>query len=293
MTARRLDGATLAAFASAIVIGGSNFVAVRYLNAEIPPFASAGVRFSIASLLFFLAMRVARIPFPYGAALAGALVYGVLNFAMGYAFAYTGLQQVPAGTASVIVATVPLLTTVLAVAHRIERPDPRPFIGALIGFAGIAVIFVEQLSANVPPFYLLAMAGSALTAAEATVLVKRFPRTHPISTNAIAMLVGGLALVGLSAITGEHATVPHLAVTWWIFAYIATLGTAGLFVPLLYVINRWTASAASYALLAAPLVAISLGAALRGEAVTPFFLIGAVIVAAGVYIGAIRQSAGA
>ena len=292
MTARP-DRVTLAAFLVLILIGGSNFVAVRYLNAEIPPFASAGARFCVASLLFFVAMRVTRTPFPYGAAVAGALVYGVVNFALGYAFAYTGLQQVPAGTASVIMATVPLLTTVLAVVHRIERPDPRPFIGALIGFAGIAVIFVEQLSANVPPLYMLAMTGSALSAAEAAVLVKRFPRTHPISTNAIAMLVGGVALVLLSVITGEHVTVPYLAVTWWVFAYIATLGTAGLFVPLLYVINSWTASAATYALLAAPIVAISLGSVLRSEPVTPFFLVGALIVAAGVYIGALRRSAGA
>ena len=46
-------------------------------------------------------------------------------------------------------------------------------------------------------------------------------------------------------------------------------------------------SATSYALVVMPLVAISLGALLRGESVSPFFLVGAAIVAVGVYVGAL------
>jgi drug/metabolite transporter (DMT)-like permease len=38
-----------------------------------------------------------------------------------------------------------------------------------------------------------------------------------------------------------------------------------------------------------PLVAIAVGALLRGEEVSPFFIVGAVVVGVGVYIGALSQ----
>lgn len=281
----------MAAFVAAIVVGGSNFVAVRFMNAEIPPFFGSGARFIIAALIFFALMRLGRVPFPYGAALIGALVYGVVGFAISYAFAYTGLQQVPAGTASVVIASVPLLTAFLAVAHRTERLRWRVIAGALIGIAGVALVFFEQLSASVPALYLLAMVGNAAAAAEANVLLNRFPRTHPISTNAIATLVGGVLLLAASFVLGESHALPKQPGTWAVFAYIATLGTVGLFIPVVYLVNNWSASAASYVLLGAPIVAISIGAVLLGEMVTPFFLVGAVIVAIGVYVGALMPGA--
>jgi len=276
---------------AAILIGGSNFVAVRFLNAEIPPFFGAGARFLVASLVFLVGMRVWRVPFPYGAALVGAVVYGVVGFGISYAFAYTGLLQVPAGTASVVIASVPLLTVFLAAIHRTEHLRWRAVTGALIGLAGVGFVFFEQLSANVPPFYLLAMVGNAVAAAEANVVLNRFPRTHPISTNAIATLVGGMMLILGSFLLGESHALPRQSGTWLVFAYIATLGTVGLFIPIVYLVNHWSASAASYLLLAAPIVAISEGALLRGETVTPFFLVGAVVVAIGVYVGALMPSA--
>ena len=271
------------------MIGGSNFVAVRYSNAELAPFFGAGARFFIASFLFLGATRLARVGLPQGAALIGAVLFGLINFSLGYAFAYYALQQVSAGTASVLMAMTPLLTVVLAVAHGIERFRSRALIGALIGLAGIAVVFFEQLSVNVQPVYLAAMLGSALSAAEATVLVKRFPRTHPLSTNAVAAFVGGVLLLAMSFGLGESHALPERDATRVAFAYLATIGTVGLFAPLLFVVNRWTASATSYVLLAAPLVAISLGAVLRGEPVSASFLVGAVIVLAGVYIGALSR----
>ena len=286
MTARP-DRVTLAAFVVLILIGGSNFVAVRFSNAELPPYWGAALRFFPASVLLFAAMVVWRIPLPYGAALVGALLWGVINFGVGYALTYFGLQRVNAGTASVLLATVPLFTLGLAVLQRLERPRLRPFVGALIALAGIAIVFGEQLSANVEPVYMLAIILNAAAAAEAGVIAKRFPRTHPFATNAVGMLVGAAILFGLSLLAGETHTLPQRTDTQLAVVYLATFGAIGLFGLFIFIINRWTVSATSYALVVAPLVAISLGALLRGEAVSPFFLVGAAIVAAGVYVGAL------
>jgi drug/metabolite transporter (DMT)-like permease len=262
---------------------------VRFSNAELAPFWGAAIRFGPAAVLLFLSLAIWRVPFPRGAALTGAVIYGALNFGVGYAFAYYGLQRAPAGTGSVILATLPIFTFVLAVLHRIEPLRARPLVGALVALGGIAFVFVEQLSADVPPVNLLALVGNAAAGAEATVIAKRFPRTHPLATNAVGMAVGAALLLTLSLIAGERWALPVRPETQLTLLYLATVGAIGLFGLFLFVVGRWTASAATYALVVMPLVAIALGALTRGEAVSPFFLVGAAIVAVGVYIGALSR----
>jgi drug/metabolite transporter (DMT)-like permease len=270
-----------------ILIGGSNFVAVRFSNAELPPFWGAAFRFGPAAALLFVSLAIWRVPVPRGAALTGAVIYGALNFGVGYAFAYFGLQRAPAGTGSVILATLPIFTVLFAVAHRLERLRARPLLGALIAMAGIAIVFIEQLTADVPPVNLVALLANAAAGAEATVIAKRFPRTHPLATNAVGMAVGAALLLALSLVAGERWTLPQRPETQITLLYLATVGAIGLFGLFLFVLGRWTASASAYALVVMPLVAIALGAILRGEAIAPFFLVGAAIVGAGVYIGAL------
>ena len=125
-TTARPDNVTLAAFAGVIVLGGANSVAIRFSNVELPPFSGAAARFATAALLMFAAMLFLRLPFPRGRALAGIVVFGVLNFGLSYALIYWGLLEVQAGLAQVVIAIAPLLTFFLALAHRQESWQLRP-----------------------------------------------------------------------------------------------------------------------------------------------------------------------
>ncbi len=60
------------------------------------------------------------------------------------------------------------------------------------------------------------------------------------------------------------------------------------FVLLVWVIYRWTASAASYSSLLSPLVTFVVASTIAGETITAIFLTGSLIVLLGVYVGAIR-----
>jgi len=272
-----------------ILIGGSNFVAVRYSNAELPPYWGATIRFIPASALLFMSLFIWRIPFPRGAALTGAVLYGGLNFGVGYALLYFGLQKAPAGTASVVLATLPTFAFVLALLHGLERFRMRALVGAIVAAAGIAIVFADQLTADVPPLNLLAILGNAVVGAEAGVVAKRFPRTHPLATNAVGILVGAVIVGILSFAVGEAHGFPQRIETQLTLLYLATVGSIGLFGLFIFVLNRWTVSASSYALVVMPLVALSLGALLRGETISPFFLVGAAVVAVGVYVGALSK----
>lgn len=264
---------------------------MRFSNAELPPYWGAAIRFLPASALLLLAMALWRVPVPHGSSLRGAAIYGALNFGAGYALGYYGLVDTPAGTAAVILATVPLFTLALVAVHGQERFRIRGLIGGLIALTGIGLVFREQLSASVPLLSLLAMLGNALVAAEAGVVAKGMPRMHPIATNAVGMLVGGAVLLLLSIVVGERRAPPSTPETWAAVAYLSVIGSIGLFGLFLAMLRRWTASASSYALVAMPLVAIALGALIRRETITPIFIVGGVLVAIGVYVGALSGSA--
>jgi hypothetical protein len=105
---------TLAAFVTVVLFLGVNFVAVKFSNQELQPFWGAALRFIIASSLLFAIVRVRNIPLPHGRALFGAGLYGLFSFAINFGFLYWALTRVSAGMASVMFASIPLVTLLMA-----------------------------------------------------------------------------------------------------------------------------------------------------------------------------------
>jgi drug/metabolite transporter (DMT)-like permease len=278
---------TLVAFAFVVIVGGSNFVAVRLSNRELPPFYGAGVRFALSSVLLMGVGVLGRMAVPRGRALVGAVIFGVLNFFAGYAFFYWGLQEVPAALGGVVFGTVPLLTFALAVAQRQERFRWRGVGGAAIAIGGVIVMVGGPGSADAPFVYVAAVIMSAIGAAEAAIVVKHFPDVHPIPLNAVAMTVGTILLLALSAISGERWSVPDQVTTQWALAYLATIGSVGLFIGYVYVVQTWTASGASYQFVLFPVVTALTGALIADEMLSATIAIGGVLAVLGTYVGAL------
>lgn len=180
---------TLFAFIVSTVIGGNNAIAVRFSNVEIPPFFGAAFRFAIAGIILFLIVIIKKYPLPKGRVLVGVLIFGALQFGISYALIYWSLLEVPAGLFQVILALVPLFTFVFALVHRQESFTWRILFGGFLSIVGITIFFQDSISANVPMLSLVAIVIAAACIAESIVVIKSFPKIHPISTNAIAMTV--------------------------------------------------------------------------------------------------------
>ncbi len=285
------DRTTSLAFLGIVLFGGLNGVVIRISYAELDPFWSAGLRFGLASLLLFGVVALRRVQLPRGRALVGSLLYGLIGFSAAYALAYYSLVETPAGLAMVILALVPLLTLLLAVGHGLERLRLQGLAGSLVALAGVAFIFWERLTVEaVPLLSLLAIVGAAFAIAETGVVVKRFPRAHPVANNAIAMGFGALPLLALAIIAGEPVVIPTQIETVGALAYLVLVGSVALFMAFLFVIERWTASATSYSLLLMPLPAVVGGALLLGEPITIGLILGGALIMLGVYLGAFAPS---
>jgi drug/metabolite transporter (DMT)-like permease len=286
-----IDRRILLAFAGVVLLAGTNIVAVRFSNRELDPFWGAGVRFLGASSILWALVAAGRHPIPKGRDLRGALVYGILSFTVAYAFFYWGSQEVPAGLGGTIMASVPLLTVMFAAAHRLERLRLRGVLGAVIALMGIALMSSGALAGDVSLLSVLAVVVAAAAAAESGIVLKLLPSSHPVVTNAIAMSVGAVLLLVLSLVAGESWRPPESPSVWGALIYLA-IASPFLFMLVVYVIQRWTATGASYQFVLFPIVSVLGGALLLGEDITSSLLLGAPLVLLGVYVGALSGSQG-
>jgi drug/metabolite transporter (DMT)-like permease len=287
MQEKRPERLTLIAFIVSIILGGNNAIAVRFSNVELPPSFGAGVRFAAAALILFMVVIIMRLPLPKGRSLVGVLIFGTLQFGVSYALLYWSLLEVSAGMLQVVLALVPFLTFLFAIAHRQEAFQWKVLTGGMLALGGIAIIFSDGLTADVPLLSLLAVVLAAACFAEAIVLFKTFPQSHPITTNALAMGMGAAILFATSAISGEVPRWPTMPATWIALSYLILLGSIGTFVLALYVMKRWTASASSYALVLMPIVTVLFASWITDEPITIALLVGGLFVLSGVYVGAL------
>jgi drug/metabolite transporter (DMT)-like permease len=286
MSTRSPDRRILLAFAATVLIAGSNIVAVRLSNRELDPFWGAGIRFTAGSAILWALVATRGERLPARGDRSGPVLYGLLSFLLAYAFFYWGAQEVPAGLGGTIMASVPLLTVLLAAAHRLEPLRGRAVSGALVAMAGVAVMSWSALSGDVGIVSVLAIVGAAGAAAESGVVLQLLRVAHPIVTNAIGMSAGALGLLVLSLAVGETWTLPRSPSVWAAVIYLAVASPI-LFMLLVFVIRRWSASAASYQFVLFPIVAVVGGALLLGEPITTSLLLGAPLVLVGVYVGAL------
>lgn len=281
-----------AALAAVTVIWGSTWAAIRIGLEEIPPFAGIAMRFALASALLLVVAWVRRIPLGrqrYERRLWA--INGLLTFVLTYGIVYWAEQRVPSGLTAVLFSTFPLFVAVLAqVWLPQERWTPLSGLGILVGFAGVAVIFSEDLARLAAPG-----AGRAagvlllapLAAAAASVAVKRWGHgVHPVSLSAVPMLIAALVMGAASLLFERHRLTSFDAAAVGSVVYLAVVGSAIAFYLYFWLLDHMAATRLALTNYLSPVVAVLLGALLFDERLTARIAVGAALVIAGVAVTA-------
>jgi drug/metabolite transporter (DMT)-like permease len=281
-------GRLVAAFAVLVLVWGTTWAAIRVGLAGIPPFTGVALRFSLAGLLLLalaprFGVRLGRSPRERWLWVANA----ILSFGISYAVVYWCEQYIPSGLAAVLFATYPLL--VAAFAHFAlpgERLSLVAAAGLLLGFAGVAVIFSDDLrllgGERVRTAALL-MLVSPLVSAVATILVKRWGEgVHPLSLAALPMLMAGVAMGGVALVFERGRTLAFDAPSVAALLYLAVLGSAVTFTVYYWLLARVSATRVALTSYLIPIVAVAVGALAFHEPVRPRLLAGSALVLAGV-----------
>lgn len=279
------DGRPVVAFLGCSLIWGSTFLVIQIGNDALPPTWAATLRLAVALTVLLALLRALRVPFPRGAALRAAAAFGALNFGVSFVLLYWGETRVPSGLTAVIYATIPLTTSLFARGFRLERLARGTLAGAGIALAGVAAIFSGSLGGALDPLALGAVAVAASCAALSGVLLKRGPRQHPLGANAAGAAVGLPICLAASVVAGEAHPLP----TSWAAAgpvlYLALAGSIGAFGLYAWLVNRWPVSKISFVAVLVPVIAVALGATVRGERLSAVEASGALLVLAGLGVG--------
>lgn len=252
------------------VLWGGAFFFGEIALAELPPFSVALLRVGIAAMVLSLAVRIAGHRMPSGAGPWAALfVMGGLNNLIPFSLILWGQTQIASGLASIINATTPLFSVVLAhVLTGDEKMTGNRLGGVLLGLAGVAVLIGGealrglggQLAAQA------AILGAALSYSLAAIYGRRFRASPPLVTAAGQVSASAIMGVPLVLIVDRPWTLalPGFS-TWSAILAIAILSTA-----LAYVIYfRLLATAGPTNLLLVtfliPVSAIALGVTFLGE----------------------------
>ncbi|HWN41466.1 MAG TPA: EamA family transporter [Thermoanaerobaculia bacterium] len=281
---------TYAALAALVLIWGSTWAAIRVSLEGIPPLTGVVLRFTLACLLLLALAPVFRVRLG-ATAIERRLwwVNAVLTFTISYGLVYWGEQWVPSGLAAVLFATFPLFVAVLA--HFFlpgERLRTGSFIGVLIGFVGVAVLFSEDLSAVGGPrtaFAATLMLIAPFASAIANVAVKRWGAgVHPFSISGVSMGLGALLVVPLAWFGEREREITFSARPVLAVIYLAVIGSAVAFTVYYWLLRRLPATSLSLINYATPVVAVLIGTLWLGEPFTLRILIGAGLVVVGVAI---------
>jgi drug/metabolite transporter (DMT)-like permease len=160
---------------SLCVVWGTTWIFIKLGLADLPPITFAAIRFSVACLLLLPILIFQNVEFPRGKKIwTVIIVTGFLQFFFNYGLLFWGEQNISSGLAAVLQATIPVFGLVLARIYVGEQITGLKIISILLGLAGVAVIFREQLSLNGQMAFLgsLAIVVGAFGAAYASVLTK-------------------------------------------------------------------------------------------------------------------------
>jgi drug/metabolite transporter (DMT)-like permease len=272
------------AFLLCTVIWGSTFLAIRYGNDATPPIWAAAIRLGLAAILLTVVNLVTGVRWPRGEELRVTLLYGVLAFGINFTLLYSSEAHIASGVAAVIYATLPLMTLGFARWMGIESFSSRKLAGGLIGLAGVAVIFLGEMTTHVPLRYLLMAFAGAISASLSSAVLKRGPHPPVIPTNAIASAVGAVICGIASVLAGEEQALPRTWAAWIPLLYLTLAGSMVAFVAYTWLLHRWGASRSSFISILVPVLAVILGNSLRHEHITRGALVGAMLVVAGLAI---------
>jgi drug/metabolite transporter (DMT)-like permease len=278
-------------FVGCCLIWGSTFLAIRIGNESVPPVWAATLRLVLAAPLLAGLVLATRQRFPTGAALRGAILFGLLNMGVNFSLLYWGERVVPSGIAAVLYATVPLSTALIAAGMGVERLAARKVAAAALAIVGVGIIFAGEIRLDVPLAGLVAVFLAATAAALSTVILKQHPQPSALAVNAAGAVAGAIVCAVVSVVLGEDHTLPSSFAAWWPIAYLVVAGSLGAYVLYAWLIQHWPVTNASMIGVVVPVIAVILGAVAKAEQRSPESYLGAVVVLVAVVI-ALRPSVG-
>ena len=161
---------------------GGSFFLIGVVVAELPPLTVVTLRVGVAALTLWAVLLIGGYEIPKSFKLWRAFfMLGLLNNVIPFALIVWGQNHIGAGLASIINATTPLFTILIAGAFLAdEHMSPQKVVGVVVGLFGVAVLIGGEpladigLDMSLQTLAQLAIMGAAISYGCASVFGRRF-----------------------------------------------------------------------------------------------------------------------
>ena len=137
----------LALYLITISVWGSSWLAINFQLGVVATEVSVVYRFALASTLLFAWIKFKRLPLKFGSqAHLRFLLLGLFLFSLNYIATYTAQYHISSALNAVAFSTMMWMNILNTKIFFDTRIEPRVYLGAALGIAGIAVLFWPEVS---------------------------------------------------------------------------------------------------------------------------------------------------
>ncbi|ALP35592.1 transporter [Paenibacillus sp. IHB B 3084] len=281
------------AFTVMCLIFGTTFLAIKVgVEAGLPPFLSAGVRFFAAGAILFIAMKLmGKVRWSLLWRKEMVLIGAGTTFGT-FSALYWAEQYVSSGIGAILSATGPMMIVILQSLLLRQKTSRITVIGCMISFLGVVLVVLPGLAVQISGLWLagclvillgeLCYSGGALYSKR---VMDVFRETNPIALNAAQMLHGGWMLLLLSAITEPWSSegwqyLPAMGS----LLYLILFGSMIAHTLFYWLMERTNPLFPTTWLYISPPIAVGLGALVYGEHVSWWMLAGVLLIVTGLML---------
>ena len=269
-------------------IWSSSFMWIKIAIQEVGPITLVAFRalFGLAFGIVVILIQRVKLPRTFKEWLP-LLVVGLTNVAIPFFLISWGEQSIDSAGASILDATVPLFTILLA--HFVLHDDKMTFpkvSGLIVGFIGIVILMSKDLGASRSSLLgQLAVIVASLFYAISAVYVRKTTVDVPGILRSAGPLVSASLTMWLGAFVFESpVTLPQLNLTWIALLFMGVLGSGLAFVMAYYLIHEIGPTRSTMVTYLFPLGGVILGVFVLHEQLTWHIIAGALLIIASLAI---------
>lgn len=277
-----------------VLIWGANYTSIKLGLRELPPITWVSLRYTFGALFTFLWLALRRESLTLDRRdwlrllLAGAVSFGYANVLV-----TIGLRYTSSANSSLLIASAPVLTALLAWATGSEAFWPAKAAGVAVSFTGAALLLggngagFGALAASTGSLRgdLLTLAGAAMMSAYPLIVLPALGRNSALSVTAWTFAFAALAAWPIASSEFSRIDLSRLTLLTPATVLYSSLPAAALAQVLWNdAISRLGATQVQVYLFLPPLAAAAVSAAVLGEAVRLNQVTGALVIFAGLYL---------
>jgi len=205
---------------------GGSFFLIGVLVAELPPLTIVTIRVGVAALTLWAVLLVGGYDIPKTFKLWRAFfMLGLLNNVIPFTFIVWGQNHIGAGLASIMNATTPLFTILIAGAFLVdEHITPQKVAGVVLGLIGVSVLIGAEslagigLDISLQTLAQLAIMGAAISYGCASVFSRRFKAlgVSPFSTSVGQVTASTLILLPITFVIERPDQLANPSLQAWL-----------------------------------------------------------------------------